>query len=82
MHLCGHLQDILDVWPVVGVRVDAGRHQVPQLAAVLVRRQGRVVALNSKIDVKLSGRKKGIVLLRVIIKKVVMVLKKKMAIRE
>ena len=45
MHLLRNVMHVADVRPLVRLRVDALRHQLPQALAVLVRRQRRVVAL-------------------------------------
>ena len=40
-----YIMDVANIRPLVWVRVDALGHQLPQTLAVLVRGQGRIVAL-------------------------------------
>ena len=48
MHFFCNIMDIADIWSFVRIRVDTLRYQLPQTFTVLVRGQGRIVALKKE----------------------------------
>ena len=50
MHFFCNIMDIADIWSLVRIRVDTLRHQLSQTFTVLVRGQGRVVALKTNVS--------------------------------
>ena len=50
MHFFCNIMDIADIWPFVRIWVDTLGYQLPQTFTVLVRGQGRVVALKRNVS--------------------------------